>query len=80
MNEEKVNCKDVMSHICESLSEEINSPKCIAIKDHIENCEGCRSYFDSVEMTIELYKKCTETLPDDLHKKLMDYLELTDEQ
>jgi len=80
LNEEIVSCKEVMSHICESLSEEMDSPKCVAIKDHIENCEGCRSYFASVEMTIDLYKKCTETLPDNLHKKLMDFLELNDEK
>ncbi|MCK9210856.1 MAG: hypothetical protein M0P61_08490 [Ignavibacteriaceae bacterium] len=80
MNKEKVSCKDVMGHICESLSEEMNSPKCVAIKEHLETCHGCKSYFTSVEMTIDLYKKCTETLPGDVHKKLMAFLELTDEQ
>jgi len=78
VNEEKVTCKEVMSHICESLSEEINSPKCVAIKEHLENCNGCRSYFDSVETTIDLYKKCTDELPDDVHAKLMNFLGLAD--
>jgi len=78
MNGKNISCKEVMSHICESLSEEMNSPKCAAIKAHLETCEGCKSYFTSVEMTIDLYKKCTETLSDDVHKKLMAFLELTD--
>jgi len=80
LNEEKVSCKDVMSHICESLSEEINSPKCVAIKYHLETCQGCKSYFTSVEMTIDLYKKCTEKFPEGVHKKLMDFLELPNEK
>lgn len=80
MKDEKISCKEVMSHICESLSEEINSPKCVAIKEHLETCHGCKSYFSSVEMTIDLYKKCTETLPENVHKKLMAFLELIDEK
>jgi len=80
LSEEKINCKEVMSHICESLREEINSPKCKTIKEHLESCEGCRSYFASVEMTIELYKKCSESLPDNVHQKLMAFLELSDEK
>lgn len=80
MKDEKISCKEVMSHICESLSEEMNSPKCVAIKEHLETCHGCKSYFNSVEMTIDLYKKCTETFPEDIHKRLMAFLELTDEK
>jgi len=31
-------------------------------------------------MTIELYKKCSESLPDNVHQKLMAFLELSDEK
>jgi len=32
MNEKIVTCKEVMNYICESLGEDLNSEKCIAIK------------------------------------------------
>lgn len=79
MNEIKVNCKDVWSHICESLSEELNSPKCKAIREHLSNCNVCQNYFDSVEKTIEFYRKYDVKMPDDSHRKLMDLLNLQEE-
>ena len=52
MSEEKPKCKDVMQHICESLGEELNSDKCIAIKNHLDNCSDCKSYFKTVELQL----------------------------
>ncbi len=45
MSEQNPTCKDVMQHICESLGEDLDSEKCIAIKNHLDNCDGCKSYF-----------------------------------
>jgi predicted anti-sigma-YlaC factor YlaD len=78
MNFEKIACKDVANHICESLGEELNSPKCLAIKEHLENCPTCREYFNSVKKTIHLYQDYNVELPDDVHKRLMDCLGLND--
>ena len=38
MNVKKINCRDVMNHICESLGEELESQKCIEIKEHLSDC------------------------------------------
>ncbi len=57
MSEQKPKCKDVMQHICESLREELNSEKCAAIKQHLDSCKDCKSYFKTVELTIDYYKK-----------------------
>jgi predicted anti-sigma-YlaC factor YlaD len=76
MNYEKVSCKDVMMHVCDSLGEDLNSEKCIAIKEHLENCEGCTNYFKSVEMTIDFYKKYNAEIPQTAHDRLMDLLGL----
>jgi predicted anti-sigma-YlaC factor YlaD len=54
MNDKKINCKDVMAHICDNLGEELNSPKCVEIKNHIENCDNCKNYFNSVETKYSL--------------------------
>lgn len=69
-------CKDVMAHICDNLGEELNSPKCIEIKAHLEKCDNCQHYFNSVETTIQFYKKYNVELSDDAHNRLLDFLGL----
>lgn len=78
MKEEKVNCKDVMHHICESLGEDLQSDRCIAIREHLEDCADCKSYFKTVETTIDYYQKYNVELPEDAHKRLMKFLDLDD--
>lgn len=71
-----ISCKEVMSHICESLGEDFNSPKCLAIKEHLAECPDCTNYFRSVGKTIEFYKNYDCELSPDTHKRLMDFLGL----
>lgn len=79
MNEYKqTTCKDVMSHICDNLGDELDSQKCISIKAHLEKCENCKHYFNSVETTIEFYKKYNVAISDDAHKRLMECLGLNE--
>ncbi|RJP71267.1 MAG: zf-HC2 domain-containing protein [Ignavibacteriales bacterium] len=74
--ENNVTCKEVMNHICDNLGEELNSPRCIAIKEHLNSCPSCQSYFKNVEVTIDFYKKYNVNLPDEAHNRLIDYLGL----
>lgn len=74
--ENNVTCKEVMNHICDNLGEELNSPRCIAIKEHLNSCPSCQSYFKNVEVTIDFYKKYNVTINDEAHNKLMDFLGL----
>lgn len=69
-------CKEVMSHICDNLGEELNSPKCIEIKAHLENCPNCQHYFHSVETTIQFYKKYNVEITEDAHNRLIEFLGL----
>ena len=80
MNEEKPKCKDVMQHICESLGEELYSDKCVAIKLHLDNCSDCKSYFKTVELTIDLYKKYNVEISKEAHSRLMNFLDLNDRE
>ncbi len=78
--ENKPTCKDVMSHICDNLGEDLNSPKCIQIKAHLDSCENCQNYFHSVETTIDFYRSYNVSLNENSHNKLLDILGLSEEK
>ena len=79
MSKIKVTCKVVMDHICENLGEELNSEKCNAIKNHLDECDDCKNYFNSVEQTIEFYRKYNINLPGEAHERLLNVLGLKNE-
>lgn len=76
MENNKVTCKEVMNHICDNLGEELNSPRCLEIKEHLNSCGSCKSYFNSVETTISFYKKYNVNISDDAHERLLSFLGL----
>jgi predicted anti-sigma-YlaC factor YlaD len=75
----EISCKDVKRYVCECLAEDTSSERCLDLKDHLENCDDCQEYFKSVELTIDCYRKYNVELPQNAHKKLMDFLKLEDE-
>ena len=79
MKDNKINCKEVMSHICDSLGEDLNSPKCLNIKAHLDNCPSCQKYFDSVDSTITFYKKYNVELDNEGHQRLLSVLGLDED-
>ncbi len=76
MKNKKVSCKEVMNHICDNLGEDLDSPRCVEIKTHLDNCDSCQKYFKSVDTTIQFYKKYNVEVDDNAHKRLLDYLGL----
>ena len=78
MKKINVSCNEVISHICETMGESQNSPRCLAIKEHLEKCNCCSSYFTNVETTIKFYKDYNVDISDDAHNRLLDKLGLTE--
>lgn len=76
MSKEKISCKEVMKYVCQSLGDDLNSEKCAALKAHLDECEDCKNYFKSVEITIDCYRKYNVELPADAHNRLMKFLDL----
>jgi predicted anti-sigma-YlaC factor YlaD len=76
MEETNKTCIEVINHICENLGEDNDSPNCIALKEHLNNCPNCQSYLKSVKLTIELYKNYNVNISDEMHNKLTEILGL----
>ncbi len=52
----KIYCKKIYRHICENLDSNLNSPTCIQIKKHLDNCPNCTAYLHTLKKTVLLYK------------------------
>lgn len=76
MSQEKITCKEVMKHVCESFGDPLNDEKCIEVRKHIDSCSHCKEYFKSVEITIECYRKYNVQVPEEAHGRLMKMLGL----
>ncbi len=79
MKEIKVTCKEVISHICSSIGEDLDSPKCVEIRQHLEGCKSCKTFFRTVESTIQFYKQYNVEVTEEIHNRLWEKLDLTDD-
>lgn len=78
MNQNQVTCKDVMHHLCDHLGEDLNSPKCVEIKEHLDNCDNCSKYYDSIVKTVGMYKSYNVEINNEKHNDLLKFLGLND--
>ncbi|MBI4536187.1 MAG: zf-HC2 domain-containing protein [Ignavibacteriae bacterium] len=73
-----MNCKKVYLHICESLDEDLNSPRCREIRNHLDDCPNCRAYLDSIKKTITLYRmEPAPHVPASVHNRLIKTIDLS---
>ena len=67
------NCKATYKFICENLDENLNSPTCLKIKQHLDDCPNCRKYLNSLMITVQLYKRqSTPKLKKTISKKIIN--------
>ena len=50
----------------------------LQLKHHLDDCPDCKSYFKTVELTIDYYKKYNVEIPKEAHTRLMTFLDLND--
>lgn len=50
-------CLDTIDQICEALGEDINSPLCKEVEQHLKNCPHCCAHVDSVRKVVRLYQR-----------------------
>jgi predicted anti-sigma-YlaC factor YlaD len=70
-------CREVYRHICDRLDEDVNSPKCRAIKDHLSMCADCSAYLDSLKKTVSVYRRAPlPHVPPSVHRDLLKAINL----
>ncbi len=65
-------CKEVYRFICDNLDQAVDSPECMAMRRHMETCEDCQAYLESLKQTISLYRTVPDpAVPPLVHRRLM---------
>jgi len=70
-------CLKTLDQICEELGENIDSPLCQEVKEHLNVCPKCCAYVDSIKKTVYLYRQwIDEDVPQDVDSRLWKVLNL----
>jgi anti-sigma factor RsiW len=70
-------CQEVIDALSAYLDDDLREEVVAEIERHIELCDDCRAEFDTLNMTIKLYRGYgTAEMPKDCHDRLMKVLEL----
>ncbi len=70
-------CKEVLESLSGYLDEDLKQDLVVEMKKHIGVCTECRAEFDTLTMTIKLYRHFeTPEMPTDCHDRQVKVLEL----
>jgi len=70
-------CREVIDALSAYLDDDLRKEVAAEIEKHIELCDDCRAEFDTLNMTIKLYRGSESSeLPAGSHDRLMKVLEL----
>lgn len=70
--------KEKIKKICDLMGEDLDSPACQAMMEHINACPTCKVYYDTMKKTVFLCREndCPEEIPDDVKDRLFKVLNL----
>jgi predicted anti-sigma-YlaC factor YlaD len=70
--------KKMVEQICDFMGEDIDSPACQEVADHLNMCPTCKVYFDTVKKTVTLCREMDDEkkVPEDVNNRLFKVLNL----
>ena len=72
-------CGNLSSQLPDYLDGNAREAICRAIEEHLAECEDCRIIVDTMKKTITLYREAPpETVPSEVHRRLVKVLNLED--
>ena len=70
-------CKEVLESLSGYLDEDLKQDLVVEMKKHIGVCTECRAEFDTLTMTVKLYRHFeAPEMPTECHDRLVKVLEL----
>jgi RNA polymerase sigma-70 factor (ECF subfamily) len=73
----KTKCRPYIERLCNALGEDLNSPLCRELQEHIAQCPECTLQVNTVRRTVEIYQTfpCSR-IPGDVEKRLRAVLHI----
>jgi predicted anti-sigma-YlaC factor YlaD len=59
-------CRNMVRKICSELGRDLDSPECRPVREHVRNCPDCSNWLESMEKTVELFRR----YPTPPHRKI----------
>lgn len=73
----KEDCKPFMERLCDALGEDLFSPLCRELQDHLKQCPDCSLQVDTIKRTVELYQALPpKKVPSEVRERLWARLKL----
>ena len=72
-----MNCQELLEKISEYIDKEIDPTLCQEIEEHVEDCEPCVAFINTLKKTVEMfegYSEQSQGIPGPVSKNLKDYL------
>ena len=70
-------CKEVLEALSSLIDQDLRQEVATEMRKHIGNCSDCRAEFDTLTMTIKLYRHNPEpVMPVECHDRLIKVLEI----
>jgi len=70
-------CKEILESLSSLVDSDLKKEIVVEMERHIGKCSDCRAEFDTLTMTLKLYKHVADTpVPSDCHDRLIKVLEI----
>ncbi|GAB4337577.1 MAG: hypothetical protein Kow0037_20550 [Calditrichia bacterium] len=68
--------KKLIDELCDYLGEDLENPMCQELLEHVQQCDSCREYIESIKITVSVCKETAkpEPLPEELKNNLLKTL------
>ena len=73
----KPKCRPFIERVCDALGEDLGSPLCKELQEHLAQCPDCALQLNTVRRTVEIYQTFPcKRVPGDVQKRLRAVLRL----
>lgn len=73
---QKLSCREIFENLSAYIDEELDPSLCEEIEDHMQGCNPCVAFFNTLKKTVVLYKYSgqDEPVPEEVHIDLHRFL------
>ncbi len=69
-------CRELFARLSEYMDGELHGDPCEQIEEHLEGCDPCRAFLESLRRTVRLVESVrTPTLPAEVRRQILDAYE-----